>query len=127
MERDEETDMGNPVVHFEIGCRDQETTGQFYSQLFGWRLRAEGPAAHIDTGAEGGIPGHFTSLGHEPHQYTIFYVAVDDIPATLRHVEQLGGKRILGPIEIPTGSFAWFSDPGGNTVGLWKGSASSGG
>jgi uncharacterized protein len=113
--------MGNPVVHFEIGCKDQETTGRFYSQLFDWRLRAEGPAVHLDTESEGGIPGHITSLGHEPHQYTIFYVAVDDIPATLARAVELGGKKIVGPIDLPTGSFAWFSDPGGNTVGLWKG------
>jgi|SRR6185295_13359128 len=112
--------MGNPVVHFEIGCRDQEATGRFYSDLFAWRLHPAGPAVHIETGSQGGIPGHITSLGHEPHQYILFYVAVDDIEQTLARAEQLGGKRLVGPIELPTGSFAWFQDPGGNTVGLWK-------
>jgi len=24
------------------------------------------------------------------------------------------------PVEIPNGTFAWFADPEGNTVGLWK-------
>jgi predicted enzyme related to lactoylglutathione lyase len=23
-------------------------------------------------------------------------------------------------VEIPTGTFAWFADPEGNTVALWK-------
>jgi hypothetical protein len=24
------------------------------------------------------------------------------------------------PITLPTGTFAWFADPEGNTIGLWK-------
>jgi predicted enzyme related to lactoylglutathione lyase len=32
----------------------------------------------------------------------------------------LGGKTLVPPVEIPTGTFAWFADPDGNTVGLWK-------
>src|SRR5436309_295654 len=112
--------MGRPVVHFEIGCRDKEQTGQFYASLFDWTLNESGPAAMIDTGTPAGIPGHITALGHEPYQYVLVYVEVDDIPTTLDRAEQLGGKRIVGPIELPTGAFAWFSDPGGNTIGLWK-------
>ena len=30
------------------------------------------------------------------------------------------GKTLVGPIDIPDGSFAWFADPDGNTIGLWK-------
>lgn len=110
--------MGNPVVHFEIGCRDRATTTEFYSQLFGWSIAERGPASVITTGADQGINGHITSLGHEPYHYTTFYVEVADIPAALAKAESLGGKKILGPIPIPSGTFAWFSDPDGNTVGL---------
>jgi predicted enzyme related to lactoylglutathione lyase len=52
------------------------------------------------------------------HHYTIFYVAVEDIIAALAKAEALGGKKIVGPIPIPTGTFAWFSDIDGNTIGL---------
>jgi predicted enzyme related to lactoylglutathione lyase len=72
----------------------------------------------IDTGS--GIGGHMTSLGHKPHHYTIFYVQVDDIPGCLAKATSLGGKTLVGPVDIPTGSFAWFADPDGNTIGLWK-------
>jgi len=27
---------------------------------------------------------------------------------------------VVGPIAIPTGTFAWFADPDGNMVGLLK-------
>jgi predicted enzyme related to lactoylglutathione lyase len=111
--------MGQPVVHFEIGCADRGKTEEFYSKLFDWRITRNGPASMIDTGG-GGITGHMTSLGHEPHHYTMFYVQVDDIPAYLTKAASLGGKTLAGPIDIPDGSFAWFADPSGNTIGLWK-------
>ena len=113
--------MGQPVVHFEIGCRDREKAGAFYTELFGWSVTAAGPASLIDTQAGGqGIQGHFTALGHEPHHYTIFYVHVDDVPAALARAESLGGKMVVPPVTIPAGTFAWFADPDGNTIGLWK-------
>ncbi len=111
--------MGCPVVHFEIGCRDKARTEEFFGKLFGWKITASGPASMIDTGAEGGINGHITSLGHEPHHYATFYVQVDDIPAYLAKAESLGGKTIVPPVTIPTGTFAWFADPDGTTIGLW--------
>jgi hypothetical protein len=32
----------------------------------------------------------------------------------------IGGKTVVPPVPIPSGTFAWFSDPEGNVVGLWK-------
>jgi predicted enzyme related to lactoylglutathione lyase len=112
--------MGRPVIHFEIGCRDQARTGDFYSKLFGWQITTAGPASNIQTGSSEGIPGHITSLGHEPEHYTTFYVDVEDVQAALDKAVDLGGKKLVGPIKIPTGTFAWFSDPDGNMIGLLK-------
>lgn len=107
-----------PVVHFEIGCRDTAKTQQFFSQLFGWQIQSAGPAALINTGTKEGIQGHITSLGHEPHNYVTFYVQVDDLAAYLEKAKQLGGKTLVPPVKIPTGMFAWISDPDGNIIGL---------
>ncbi len=107
-------------MHFEIGCRNQQNTGEFYAALFDWSVEAMGPASVITTGSVEGIAGHITSLAHEPHQYTIFYVDVDDIAAYVAKAEFLGGKTVVPPIAIPTGTFAWITDPEGNTVGLWQ-------
>jgi len=111
--------MSHPVVHFEIGCRDSAKTQEFYKKLFDWKIEAMGPAAMI-VGETGGIAGHITALGHEPEHYTIFYVGVDDVAAYLEKAKALGAKTLVGPIDIPTGTFAWMQDPEGNTVGLWK-------
>lgn len=112
--------MGRPVIHFEIGCRDRARTGEFFSKLFDWQIQASGPASSINTGSAKGIPGHITSLGHEPQNYTMFYVEVDDVQAYLAKVTELGGKTLVGPVKIPAGTFAWFSDPDGNMIGLMK-------
>ncbi|HXN74140.1 MAG TPA: VOC family protein [Candidatus Acidoferrales bacterium] len=110
--------MGNPVIHFEIGCRDSKKTQDFYSSLFDWKLASMGPAVRIDTGET--VSGHINALGHEPHQYTIFYVQVNDVQASLDKAKSLGGKTLVPPVDIPTGKFAWMQDPEGNTVGLFK-------
>ncbi len=112
--------MGQPVVHFEIGCRDQAKTSKFLSDLFGWQIQMAGPAAMISTGATSGIQGHITALGHEPHHYVTVYVQVDDVQAYLKKAESLGGKTLVPPVEIPTGTFAWFADLDGSVLGLWK-------
>lgn len=118
--KSQEASVGKPVVHFEIGCRNLKSTSDFYGKLFDWKMSEMGPAAMIDTGAANGIPGHITALGHEPFNYTIFYVEVDDVKAYLDKAISLGGKMLVPPVAIPTGTFAWMQDPEGNTVGLWK-------
>ena len=113
--------MGNPIVHFEIGCKDNEKTKQFYSKLFDWEVEQLGPAGKISTGSEAGIGGHITSLGHEPHNYVTVYAEVDDIPACLKKAEALGGNTMVPETEIPgQGHFAWLKDINGNIIGLWK-------
>ena len=111
--------MGNPVVHFEIGCRDKDRAAEFYTAMFDWETQPAGPATLIDTGAGSGINGHFTSLGHEPHNYINFYIQVDELGPYLERVVSLGGSVAVPAIPLPDGrSFAWITDPDGNTVGL---------
>ncbi len=116
--------MAHPVVHFEIGCKDKAATSAFYETVFGWKVDP-GPMGAIDTGASdtglgAGIPGHIAALGHEPHQFTHFYIETDDVAESLKQVEAAGGKTLVPPVPIPTGTFAWFADLEGNVVGLWK-------
>jgi catechol 2,3-dioxygenase-like lactoylglutathione lyase family enzyme len=95
----------------------EDNQGELGSAEIG--VQRSGPASMIDTGG-GGINGHITALGHEPHHYVNIYVQVDDLRAYLAKAESLGGKTLVPPVDLPTGSFAWFADPDGNTIGLWK-------
>lgn len=110
--------MGNEVVFFEIGCRNRGATSEFYKGLFDWSVQSGEHADAVTVSDEHGINGHITSLGHEPHNYTIFYVRVDDVEKSISRAEELGGSRLVGPLPIPEGRFAWISDPEGNTIGL---------
>ena len=114
--------MSNPVVHFEIGCRDREKTNAFFTRLFGWETTDYGPLSkRVDTGSSAGINGYMTALGHEPHNYVMVYVEVDDVSATLEKATELGGEVVVPETEIPGGGhFAWFKDIDGNMLGLLK-------
>jgi uncharacterized protein len=111
----------HPVVFFEIGCRDRAKTSQYYADLFGWKMQENSPlSSAIDLAGKGGIPGQIVALGHEPQHYTTFYVEVEDVKEYLDKAVTLGGKVLVPPIKIPTGTFAWFSDLEGNMIGLLK-------
>jgi len=111
--------MGNPTMWFEVAGKDHQALKDFYSQLFDWKLTdMDGaPYSTVDTGGEG-IPGGVGAApeGHPGH--VTFYVQVDDLEAALAKAEQLGGKRGMGPMDIPNGQIALFTDPEGHEIGL---------
>jgi predicted enzyme related to lactoylglutathione lyase len=106
----EKKKTGKPVVHFEIGCRDSAKTQAFYGQLFDWDITQAGPAATINTGAEG-INGHITALGHEPFNYVTVYVQVDDLQAYLDKATALGGKTLVKPCPFPPANSPGWPTP----------------
>ncbi|MBL8879622.1 MAG: VOC family protein [Phycisphaerales bacterium] len=113
--------MGKPIIHFEIGCRDLTKTTDFYSKLLDWKTTPYGPSQMIDTGTQTGIMGHFSAMGHEPHNYCLIYAQVEDINAALKKANELGATTVVPPTEVPTmGHFAWIKDPEGTLFGLWK-------
>jgi len=105
------------VVHFEIGGTDKAKAAGFYGALFGWTFSETGPATMIE-GA--GLTGHLNALGHEPHNYVVVYVDVDNIEMSVEQAAELGGKILIGPVAIPNGKIAWIQDPTGTTIGLWE-------
>ncbi len=67
----------------------------------------------------GGIAGGITPSDDGPN--VTIYVAVDDLQAALDKAEQVGGKTVNPPMEIPDGpTIAHFTDPEGNFIGLLK-------
>ncbi len=116
--------MGDPVVRFEIGCKDRPAAKSFYETTFGWTIEAGDMTGEATTGAGAGagINGALTALGHEPHHYVMVYIEVADIDAAAARVADNGGAVTIGPLDIPgdKGRFAWFQDPEGNTLGLFQ-------
>ncbi len=114
--------MGNPVIRFDIGCRDKAKTVAFYEKVFGWTGRQAAFNTEVETNGGKGIDGAITALGHEPHNYVMIYLEVADIGAACDAIRAEGGKVTIGPVEIPGngGRFAWFNDPEGNLLGAFE-------
>jgi uncharacterized protein len=114
--------MPNPVVHFEIQTKEPKKLQEFYRKLFDWHIDANNDMNYglVDTHVEGGIGG---GIGESPEgvNRVTFYAQVNDLQAYLDKAEQLGGKTVLPPTEIPdVVTLAMFADPEGNIIGMIK-------
>ncbi|MDQ6817294.1 MAG: VOC family protein [Actinomycetota bacterium] len=123
--------MGQPVVHFEVIGRDGEKLRAYYSQLFGWEIDASNPMGYGmvsregNTSAEGiGIGGGISGAmqGNEDYPgHVTFYIEVPDVEEALAKAETLGGKRMMGPDQVPGGpTIGLFTDPEGHLIGVVK-------
>jgi predicted enzyme related to lactoylglutathione lyase len=113
--------MTSPVVHFEAVGKDGAQLRDFYAEAFGWQMQVMPGMDYglVDNGGRG-INGGIGS-GEGSSSYGTFYVAVPDPQATLDRVESLGGKTVAPVTEIPNiVTFAQFTDPEGNLVGIVK-------
>ena len=111
-------------VHIEFAAEDPKASSEFYKTLFGWKIEAVPGMDYVMFDTEPGLGGGFPKVDGELYKKgdVIVYVSTDDIEATLAKVEKLGGKTLLSKTEIPgMGWFAFFADPAGNRVGLYKG------
>jgi hypothetical protein len=116
--------MAHPVVHFEIPAQDLERLRKFYSELFGWSIKATpqtGDYLMIDTAAKGvGINGGLITKRH-PQQTVINYVMVESVADYAAKVKALGGQVVVPKTAVPTmGYFAVCLDPESNQIGLWE-------
>lgn len=111
---------GHPVVHFEINARDPKALHSFYASLFGWKIDADNPMNYgLVQAGTGGINGGIGPA--EGVSFVTFYVRVPDLEAALSKAGQLGGRTVVPPTHIPDMvTYAVFTDPEGNRIGLVK-------
>lgn len=113
--------MSNPIVHLEVVGQDGGKLMSFYSDLFGWQLDANNPQ-NYGVGQLDDSVGVGVGPAPEGPGGATFYIGVDDVAAALAKAEELGGTKMMGPMEVPEGpTIALFSDPEGNRIGLFKG------
>jgi hypothetical protein len=109
--------MPNPIVHFEIIGKDNPVLEAFYKSAFDWQFQPvmdEYTMIFPGSGPVGGI-GTSPNVDH----YVSFYVEVPSVEAHLAKIESLGGKKLMGPMQVPNGPvIGMFNDPAGNMVGI---------
>lgn len=110
----------------ELVTSDLAAARAFYSKLFGWSTKdmpvASGSYATCQVGdaSVAGIMSVPAEAKGMPPTWGI-YVTVDDVDATLKQVEQLGGKVLMPPMEVPgVGRMAVIQDPQGATLSVIK-------
>jgi predicted enzyme related to lactoylglutathione lyase len=128
--------MGQPVVHFEIVGAKDETLHPFYSEMFGWSIDKDNPVGYGIVDRESNLSAEGIGIGGgimgtrgmqnmpEDTSYVTVYVEVPDVEAALAKAEQLGGQRVMGPMEVPGGpELGMFSDPEGHLIGVVRSQA----
>ncbi len=120
------------VVHFELPADNVERAKTFYQKAFGWDIsQYPGMEYHMVGTTEvdqttrqpkmpGGINGGMTKRNNEVKN-TVITIDTQDIDATMKNVEKLGGKMVQKKQPVGDMGFtAYFKDTEGNVVGLWQ-------
>jgi uncharacterized protein len=116
--------VASPFVFMDLRTTDLDRSRRFYSELFGWVVTdvPAGPATvPMFTGADDPWGG-FTELGDDDQRQPqwIPYAPVTDLGAAVERAVQLGATVVRQRVDLPQGSVAVVTDPGGATVALWE-------
>ena len=110
------------ICYLEIPANTAEASADFYSSIFGWKVRTRGDGA-LAFDDPGGVSGTWVKESDRtPDERTRAYIMVDDISDTLKQIEAAGGRVTTRRTEIGPGmgAFAAFTDPVGNDFGLYE-------
>jgi predicted enzyme related to lactoylglutathione lyase len=114
--------MHGKICYLEIPAKSAEESADFYTSIFGWkvRTRGDGQLAFDDTG---GVSGTWVKESDRtPDERTRTYIMVDDIADSLKRIDAAGGRILTRRTAIGSGmgAFAAFADPVGNEFGLYE-------
>jgi hypothetical protein len=109
----------------ELASPDVDASLEFYGGLFGWTgqefedMPQRYSVVQNDGRANGGVRELRDVEGAPPHW--LVYFGIDDIDAGLAKVEELGGTKLAGPIDIGIAKIGIVQDPQGATFALYAG------
>jgi uncharacterized protein len=111
-----------PVVFFEIHAQDQEKMAHFYREMFEWNITPGNIPGFLSIehgiGAPPeGLSGVIAPATHGSRVSIVIQVA--DLRDSLAQAEELGGREVMQPIDVPNGpTVARIEDPEGNVITL---------
>jgi predicted enzyme related to lactoylglutathione lyase len=112
------------LVWNELASSDLDGSAAFYSELFGWSTEpfTGSPEPYLsikNAGASNGGMRELNPPDAPPHW--LVYFGVDDIDAALARVQELGGTKLAGPIDIGIAKLGVVQDAQGATFALYAG------
>jgi len=110
--------FGN-LVHFSIPVSDVDISTKFYGELFGWKFKKMTPTYWLVVDGSAALS---LENEHAKGSMPIIYFSVQNIDESLETATNNGAKVIVPKKDAGDGKsfFATFSDPHGNTIGLWS-------
>ncbi len=119
------------LVHFDISAEDTERARAFYKKLFNWQIeKLPGPMDYymirtMDLHGNAGIAGGMAKRDAGRASGIINYIGVASIDATLKQVDELGGKILMPVQAVPGyGLLAICEDTEKNVFGVFEERAS---
>lgn len=112
------------LVWNELASPDLEASTAFYGDLFGWAIapREASPQPYLgikNGDANNGGIRELSPPGAPPHW--LVYLGTSDVDAALAKVEELGGTKMAGPIDIQIAKIGIVQDPQGAVFALYAG------
>ncbi|GIH27144.1 glyoxalase [Acrocarpospora phusangensis] len=111
----------NTVAWFEIATDDPDAAERFYGETFGWKFNADTGMDYRLITTDGGAPsGGILGTGGTMPKHAVFSVAVEDVAAVCKTVEQLGGRVVVQYAASESApANAYLLDPAGNLFGVF--------
>jgi predicted enzyme related to lactoylglutathione lyase len=115
------------ICYLELPAVNVGDSADFYSKIFGWRMRQRGSGAVAFDDTTGQVSGGFVAgRGAAAAPGLLVYIMVDDVAATCEAVAAHGGA-IVQPVGADAPAItARIRDPAGNIIGLYQDSAAAG-
>jgi uncharacterized protein len=108
----------------ELATPDLDASVDFYAKLFGWTIEPAPDTAQRYLMIQNGDRSNGGMREPEPPDtppHWLAYFGAEDIDAALASVEELGGTRLAGPIDIGMAKIGVVQDPQGATFALYAG------
>jgi len=109
------------ICYVEIPTTDIRRSANFYSKVFGWKVRQRGDGSTAFDDTTGEVSGTWV-LGRpaSSNPGLLFYIMVDSVSATVDTVVANGGEIVQAIGGDAPELTARFRDPGGNVIGLYQ-------
>jgi predicted enzyme related to lactoylglutathione lyase len=109
------------LSYVQIPATNVQASGDFYANVFGWKVGA-GEDDHLSfSDATRGMIGAWVTDRVSSHGAgVLLYIYVHGIDAVLERIRACSGAVVKAPYAEGDLWVATFRDPGGNEIGIWQ-------
>lgn len=116
------------VSWYELVTTDVAASSKFYSAVFGWTAQSHGPTEgpggynefKLGDKVVAGMMAKPPMMPADVPAHWAVYFAVEDTDAVAAKATELGGKILIGPVDMPPGRFAAIQDSTGAYFDILK-------